>query len=88
MLGFFYRVISVFCLHRALDKSHMWKLLVYEKNLCSWKNKKRKKVLGEKKKKNKRRPREEGKSTTLSSKENIPLYSVVKATGTGGAGIG
>ena len=88
MLGFVSRVISVFCLHRALDKIHIWKLLVYEKIFAHGKNKKRKKVLGKKKKKNKRRPREEGKSTTLSSKENIPLYSVVKATGTGGAGIG
>ena len=46
------------------------------KNLCSWKNQKRKKVLGKKKtkiktNKNKNRPKEERKSTILSRKEKI-----------------
>ena len=53
----------------------------FMENLCSWKNKQRKKVLGRKKGK-KGRPKEERKSTTLSSKEQ---NSFVKAISTNGA---
>ena len=44
----FFHVISIFCLHRALDKIHTWKLFAYGK---IGKNQRRKKVLARKKKK-------------------------------------
>ena len=43
----FFHVISIFCLHRALDKIHRWKLFAYGKIR---KNQRRKKVLVRKKK--------------------------------------
>ena len=50
---------------------------LFQENLCSWKNQKRKKVVGEKKKGEKKR-----KGTNLSRKEKT---SSVKVTGIGGA---
>ena len=44
----FFHVISIFCLHRALDKIYTWKLFAYGKIR---KNQRRKKVLARKKKK-------------------------------------
>ena len=65
---------------RTFQNSHVEALRLW-KNLCSWKNKQRKKVLWRKKEK-KGRPKEERKSSTLSSKEQ---NSFVKAISTNGA---
>ena len=81
LVELFFHVISIFCLHRALDKIHTWKLFAYGK---IGKNQRRKKVLARKKKKKKKKkkmPKEERKSTILSRKKN----SFVKATSTSGA---
>ena len=79
LVELFFHVISIFCLHRALDKIHTCKLFAYGKIR---KNQRRKKVLVRKKKKKKKKmPKEERKSTILSRKKN----SFVKATSTSGA---
>ena len=82
LVELFFHVISIFCLHRALDKIHTWKLFAYGKIR---ENQRRKKVLVRKKKKKKKKkkkmPKEERKSTILSRKKN----SFVKATSTSGA---
>lgn len=81
MLRLDFHVISLFCLHRALSKIHTWKLFVYGKIFAYGKINSGRKSLGEKKEK-KGRPKEERKSTTLSSKEQ---NSFVKAISTNGA---
>ena len=48
MLGLDFHVISMFRLHRALNKIHAQKLLVYRKAFAHGKNQKRKKVFGKK----------------------------------------
>ena len=80
LVELFFHVISIFCLHHALDKIHTWKLFAYGKIR---KNQRRKKVLVRKKKKKKKKkmPKEERKSTIPSRKKN----SFVKATSTSGA---
>ena len=65
---------------RTLLNSHVEALCLW-KDLCSWKNQRRKKVLG--KKREKKRPKDERKSTILSRKEKKNPF--VKATSTGGA---
>ena len=52
LVELFFHVISIFCLHRALDKIHTWKLFAYGKIR---ENQRRKKVLVRKKKKKRRR---------------------------------
>ena len=52
LVELFFHVISIFCLHRALDKIHRWKLFAYGKIR---KNQRRKKVLVRKKKKRRRK---------------------------------
>ena len=49
MLGLVFHVISIFYLHRALDKIHTWGSLLMEKSLLR-KDQRWKKVLGKKKK--------------------------------------
>ena len=60
----FFHVISIFCLHRALDKIHTWKLFAYGK---IGKNQRRKKVLARKKKK------EEEEKKCPKKKEKVPF---------------
>ena len=81
MLRLDFHVISLFCLNRALSKIHTWKLFVYGRIFAYGKINSGRKSLGEKKEK-KGRPKEERKSTTLSSKEQ---NSFVKAISTNGA---
>ena len=78
-----FKVISLFCLHRTSDKIHPWKLFVHRKIFAPGKIKSGRKSLVKKKKT--RRLKEDRKFTILSRKENIPLYSLMKATGTGRA---
>ena len=44
MLGFDFHVVSIFCLHRSLNKIHAWNFFFSEKSLLM-ENQKRKKVL-------------------------------------------
>ena len=78
MLGLVFHVISIFYLHRALDKIHTWGSLLMEKSLLR-KDQRWKKVLGKKKKATEEREK----------KERVPFCpernSFVKATGTVGA---
>ena len=58
---------------------------LFQENLCSWKNQKRKKVVGEKKKKKKKK-----KGNSSKKKERVPICqekkkTSVKVTGIGGA---
>ena len=89
MSGLDFHVISIFCLHRAFYKIHLWKLFVYGKIFAHRKIKrgrksmiKKNKINNNNNKKTKNRPKEERKSNILSRKEKI---SFVKATGSGGA---
>ena len=78
MLGLVFYVISIFYLHRALDKIHTWSSLLMEKSLLR-KNQRWKKVLGKKKRPlKKERKKKEYHSV---QKRN----SFVKATDTVGA---
>ena len=78
MLGLVFHVISIFYLHRALDKIHTWGSLLMEKSLLR-KDQGWKKVLGKKK-----RPlKKEGKKKEYHSVQK--RNSFVKATGTVGA---
>ena len=63
---------------RTLQNSYVEALCLWE-NLCSWKNKNRKKVLGKKRKK-KNRPQEERKGTILSRKEKKSFVKVTEGT--------
>ena len=72
-----FNIISLFFLHRALYKIHMWKLFVYGKIFAHGKTKSGRKSLVKKTKKktnkNKNRRKEERKSTILSRKGKNPL---------------
>ena len=78
-LGLVFPVISIFCLHRTVNKIHTWKLFTCGKIFALGKIKSRRNSLVKKKEK-KNMPEEERKSTILSRKEK---NSFVKATSTG-----
>ena len=75
-----FMLFPYFFTSRTFQNSHVEALCLW-KNLCSWKINSGRKSLGEKNEK-KGRPKEERKSTTLSSKEQ---NSFVKAISTNGA---
>ena len=78
LVELFFHVISIFCLHHALDKIHTWKLFAYGKIR---KNQRRKKVLVRKKKEEEKNAQRRKKKYHSVKKKN----SFVKATSTSGA---
>ena len=80
-MGLVFHVICIFCLHRAFDKIHTWKLFDFGKIFAHGKIKSGRKSLVKKEKKG---PKGEGKRTIPSRKGK---QSFMKATGTGWSSV-
>ena len=71
ILGLVFHVICIFCLHRAFDKIHTWKLFDFGKIFAHGKIKSGRKSLVKKKKKG---PKEKEREPFRQEKENNPLW--------------
>ena len=71
-LGLVFPVISIFCLHRTVNKIHTWKLFTYGKIFAHGKNKSRRNSLVKKKEK-KTCPKKKERVPFCQEKKKIPL---------------